>query len=140
MPCFATIERRVHLISLRSDVTTPASYLAIIFYQARFLKSLWRGSFSLRNDKSILKCHLCAFADKILPSFQSELCHYRQAWMPRHFLILDGRIVLLNLKFRNLRTLRTALASKDLAFIFKFCTLVKHKIPRGVLMQIPREA
>jgi len=54
-------------------------------------------------------------------------------------LILDGRIVLLNLKFRNLRTLRAALASKDLAFIFKFCTLVKHKIPRGVLMQIPRE-
>ncbi|RKV96558.1 MAG: hypothetical protein D8H92_05520 [Campylobacter sp.] len=55
-------------------------------------------------------------------------------------LILDGRIVLLNLKFRNLRTLRTALASGECAFIFKFCTLVKHKIPRGILMQIPREA
>lgn len=85
MPGFATIECRVRLISLRSDVTTSAPYLAIIFYQARLLKSLWRGSFSLRNDKSILKCHFCAFADKILPSFQSELCHYRQAWMPRHF-------------------------------------------------------
>ena len=60
--------------------------------------------------------------------------------MPRHFLILDGRIVLLNLKFRNLRDLRATLASKDLAFIFKFCALVERKIPRGVLMQIPREA
>jgi len=55
-------------------------------------------------------------------------------------LILDGRIVLLNLKFRNLRDLRATLASKDLAFIFKFCALVERKIPRGVLMQILREA
>jgi len=54
-------------------------------------------------------------------------------------LILDGRIVLLNLKFRNLRTLRTALASGECAFIFKFCTLVKRKILRGVF-EIPREA
>ena len=60
----------------------------------------------------------------------------------RHYaisLILDGRIVLLNLKFRNLRDLRATLASKDLAFIFKFCTLVKRKILRGVF-EIPREA
>ena len=140
MPGFATIERHVRLISLRSDVTTPAPYLAIIFYQARLLKNLWRGSFLLRNNKNILKCHLCAFADKILPSFQSELYHFSKLRRYAISLILDGRIVLLNLKFRNLRTLRTTLASKDLAFIFKFCTLVKHKIPRGVLMQIPREA
>jgi len=48
--------------------------------------------------------------------------------------------VLLNLKFRNLRTLCTASASGECAFIFEFCALVKRKIPRGVLMQIPREA
>ena len=55
-------------------------------------------------------------------------------------LILDGKIVLLNLKFRNLHNLRTALASGECAFIFKFCALVERKIPRGVSMQIPREA
>jgi hypothetical protein len=54
------------------------------------------------------------------------------------FLILDGRIVLLNLKFRNLHNLRTALASGECAFIFKFCALVERKIPRGVF-EIPRE-
>jgi hypothetical protein len=54
-------------------------------------------------------------------------------------LILDGRIVLLNLKFRNLHNLRATLASGECTFIFKFCALVERKIPRGVLMQIPRE-
>ncbi|EEV16977.1 hypothetical protein CAMGR0001_1271 [Campylobacter gracilis RM3268] len=62
------------------------------------LKSFRRGSFSLRNDKSILKCHLCAFADKILPSFQSELCHFSKLRRYAISLILDGRIVFLNLK------------------------------------------
>ena len=55
-------------------------------------------------------------------------------------LILDGRIVLLNLKFHDQRTLCTASASGECAFIFEFCALVERKIPRGVLMQIPREA
>ena len=55
-------------------------------------------------------------------------------------LILDGGIVLLNLKFHDLHNLRATLASKDLAFIFEFCALVERKIPRGVSMQIPREA
>ena len=95
----------------------------MISYQARLLKSLQRGSFSLRNDKSILKCHLCAFADKILLFFQSELCHFSKLRRYAISLILDGRIVLLNLKFRNLRNLRATLASKDLAFIFKFLHL-----------------
>ena len=141
MPVFATIERHVSFIRrIWAYLLAPAPYLAIIFYQARFLKSFQRGSFSLRNDKSILKCHLYAFADKILPSFQSELYHFSKLRRYAISLILDGRIVLLNLKFRNLRDLRATLASKDVAFIFKFCTLVERKIPRGVLMQIPREA
>jgi len=54
-------------------------------------------------------------------------------------LILDGRIVLLNLKFHDQRTLCTASASGECAFIF-FCALVERKILRGVLMQIPQEA
>jgi len=54
-------------------------------------------------------------------------------------LILDGRTVLLNLKFHDQRTLCTASASGDHAFIFKFCALVKRKILRGVF-EIPREA
>ncbi|MFC2529049.1 MAG: hypothetical protein ACFNVQ_08245, partial [Campylobacter sp.] len=63
----------------------------------------------LRNNKSILKCYLCAFADKILFFFQSELCHFSKLRLYAISLILDGRIVLLNLKFRNQRTLSTAL-------------------------------
>ncbi|WP_298986294.1 hypothetical protein [uncultured Campylobacter sp.] len=52
-------------------------------------------------------------------------------------MILDGGIVLLNLKF-TISTLCAALVSGECAFIFEFCALVERKIPRGVF-EIPRE-
>jgi len=81
MPGFATIESAAFVLILpHSGVLTYTCIISsdnILFYQARLFKNLWRGSFSLRNNKNILKCHLCAFVDKIPFFFQSELCHYR---------------------------------------------------------------